>query len=200
MSTRAGTGSSAALEFQAVILAGGTDPALLSLTSPARPKALLPIANTPLLLYQLQMLKSANITSVIIVTTASAVSGIRELATAFTTTAVMDIAVEICDEEDEEDSTAGTADALRQIKDRITANDCIVLSCDLVAHEGMLDRILDRHRCHQGALTVQLIQQVESKDPKKKRSVENLVMLDDASDTVCHALHDNRSSDFSWIF
>ena len=155
MSTRATSGG----DFQAVILAIGTEASLSPLTSPQLPKALLPVANRPLLLSHLKMLERAGITSVIVVATASAASGIQEVATAFTTSTVMDIKVEVCDDIDDPgnggaagtgaDSTSvlGTADALRQVKDQISG-DCVVLGCDLVTDQP-LDTVLDVHRVHQ---------------------------------------------------
>lgn len=184
MSTRPNSSS----DFQAIILAGGSRSQLHPLTH-GFPKALLPIANTPLLVFQLRMLEKSGITDVIIVTTAAAAPGMKQVVAGFTTSTVMDIKIEVCEPEE----GLGTADALRQVKDQIVA-DCVVLSCDLVTDQP-LDAILDTHRIHQGALTIQLARQPPV-DPKKKRSVENFVMLDETSDAVLMVAQKSKLAEF----
>lgn len=52
---------------QAIVLAGGIDPRLTPLCTSDHPKCLLPVANSPVLLYSLMALKHARITSVLVV-------------------------------------------------------------------------------------------------------------------------------------
>lgn len=52
---------------QAIVLAGGIDPRLTPLSTSDHPKCLLPVANSPVLLYSLMALKHAGIMSVLVV-------------------------------------------------------------------------------------------------------------------------------------
>src|SRR5258708_6766607 len=56
------------MEYDAVILCGSSGSTLYPLTSESIPKCLLPIANRPLIIYQLELLQTANFTRAIIVT------------------------------------------------------------------------------------------------------------------------------------
>jgi NDP-sugar pyrophosphorylase family protein len=49
------------------VLAGGGEPRLHPLTGPEHPKCLLPVANSPVILYSLTALKQSGITSVLVV-------------------------------------------------------------------------------------------------------------------------------------
>jgi translation initiation factor eIF-2B subunit gamma len=162
-------------DFQAVILAGGIVDDLQPLTQDT-PKALLPIANRPMITYQLKTLEQSGITDVIIVTSTDAASSFREAVAGYTTAAAMDIKVEAILTEG-----GGTADALRRIKDKLRV-DFVVMTCDIILRTS-LDAILDAHRIHQGALTVQLVKQATDGD-RRKSPIENFVILDDASDAV----------------
>lgn len=52
---------------QAIVLAGGIDPRLTPLSTSDHPKCLLPVANSPVLLYSLMALNHAGIMSVLVV-------------------------------------------------------------------------------------------------------------------------------------
>eukprot|EP01050_Picozoa_sp_SAG11_P008895 SAG11_NODE_805_length_7090_cov_11.551995_4_plen_442_part_00 len=168
---RPSTVSSRLVEFQAVILAGGAGGARLLPLVDGMAKALLPVENKPLIFHQLRLLKEAGVMDVVIVTSAEAKRTIAEVVASSIFQADMVIKVEACEGDD-----WGTADALRQVKDSIT-NDCILLTCDLLMGIS-LDGVLDAHRIHQGALTVQMVKQPEG------AKLKNFVMVDDASDAV----------------
>jgi NDP-sugar pyrophosphorylase family protein len=55
--------------LEAVVLAGGTEPRLAPLTSSENPKCLLPVANSPVILFSLKALKQAGISTVLVVRT-----------------------------------------------------------------------------------------------------------------------------------
>ena len=52
---------------EAIVLAGGEDARLNPLTNAEHPKCLLPVANSPAILYSLMALKNAGITSIFVV-------------------------------------------------------------------------------------------------------------------------------------
>ena len=155
-------------EFQVVILAGGTNHRMLPLTE-ACPKAMLPIANQPLLEYQLELVRLAGFNEVIVVTTHEhraqiendVVSGYRQR--------VPGLAVDLVAVDDKKDdgSALGSADALRDIKDKIKT-DFMVLSGDLVA-ECFIHDIADVHRTSNAALTMLLKKEcIPGKDDEKR--------------------------------
>jgi UTP-glucose-1-phosphate uridylyltransferase len=55
------------LRFQTILLTGGADTRLYPLITPATPKALLPLANKPLISYPLSALEKSGITEVLVV-------------------------------------------------------------------------------------------------------------------------------------
>src|SRR5690242_2214613 len=66
-STIAATGNSLSSEFQCVLMAGGSSERLFPMTID-KPPSLLPVANIPMIHFQLKMLEKAGFTSVIIAT------------------------------------------------------------------------------------------------------------------------------------
>lgn len=158
--------------FQAVILAGGQGKKLAPLTDGAN-KATLPVANKPLISYQLDYLEAAGITEVIIVVNqAAAAAPMRMVADARTT---MRVSVEVT-----EDGVMGTADALRQIRAKLRTDFC-VMPCDLQTN-AQLGAVLDAHRVHQGAVTALVVQQ--EKDEKKKVKTEDFIIVDEMTDAL----------------
>ncbi|KAJ0083578.1 hypothetical protein Patl1_30094 [Pistacia atlantica] len=55
------------MDFQVVVLAGGTSKKLVPLVSKEVPKALLPVANRPVLSYVLELLEISNLKDLIVV-------------------------------------------------------------------------------------------------------------------------------------
>ncbi|CAG8552929.1 12378_t:CDS:10 [Funneliformis caledonium] len=133
-------------EFQAIVLCGETCIyRLYPLTEDNNvPKALLPVANKPMLHYVLDWLERAGITDVIII---SESSGEHKIGHYIKNDyeGKLKPSLEIVKED------VGTADALRTIKDKIR-NDFIVISCDLIL-DLPPHRFLDYHRTQEPAFT-----------------------------------------------
>ncbi|RKO97343.1 hypothetical protein CXG81DRAFT_15963 [Caulochytrium protostelioides] len=129
-------------EFQAVILAGYGN-RLYPLTEEATlPKALLPVANRPLVSYQLAWLEAARVRDIIIVTQAQVAPSIRDwLQKMYEAPPGAKIEVEALKE------WSGTADALRQVRPRIRG-DVVVLSCDIVCPDLSSYAFVDHYRLH----------------------------------------------------
>lgn len=114
----------AATSLQAVVLAGvGRD--LYPLTDDGEtgdttlPKALLPVATRPMLFYQLQWLEQAGISSILVVCNKAAAHKLSNyIAKVYEQAAETDIAIEVMEQ------AAGTAHALRQVKDKIKVLRC----------------------------------------------------------------------------
>ena len=115
------------VEFTAIILAGYGG-SLYPLTEPENvPKALLPIANKPMISYPLTWLEQAGITTVIIVCQEEAESKISHWVKNGWKGSGRPSVVAVSSE----DEAVGSADALRDIKDKIKT-DFIVISCDSI--------------------------------------------------------------------
>ncbi|KAL8432753.1 hypothetical protein ACSSS7_004377 [Eimeria intestinalis] len=170
-------------EFQVIVLAGGNGSRLSSLLDPQGAggtlscKALLPVANRPMIWYCLRNLQEATFGDVIVVTQAQQQAELsayllQEFRSAFRRLEVVGLK---CtrrgeDEDGEEggvggnrrrslDGTddpemrvCGTAEALQQIRHLITT-DFIVLSCDLIGHLDFF-ALANRHRVEGAACTV----------------------------------------------
>ncbi|KAH9264961.1 hypothetical protein BASA83_011552 [Batrachochytrium salamandrivorans] len=116
----------AAQEFQAVILAGFGSRLYPLADGDTVPKALLPVANRPMIAYQLEWLEEANIRDIIIAAYPGArgkINGVVQSMYEGSTEARVQI-VEVPE-------NCGSADALRSIKSRIKT-DFFVISCDLI--------------------------------------------------------------------
>ncbi|KAI5054871.1 hypothetical protein GOP47_0030016 [Adiantum capillus-veneris] len=114
------------MDFQVVVLAGGTPKQLFPLVSKEVPKALLLVGNCPLLSYTLELLESSNLKNLIIVVAgADAAMQVRSwIAGAYDDRLRVEV-VAIAED-------AGTADALRAIDKWLTAEHLLVISGDLV--------------------------------------------------------------------
>ncbi|RHZ81079.1 hypothetical protein Glove_123g40 [Diversispora epigaea] len=131
-------------EFQAIILAGYGHK-LYPLTEENNvPKALLPVANKPMIHYVLNWLEKAGIIDVNII---SELSGEHKIGHYLKNVyeGKLKPNLEVIKED------VGTADALRLIKDKIKC-DFIVISCDLIT-ELMPHHLLDYHRTHDPTFT-----------------------------------------------
>ncbi|KAH7297935.1 hypothetical protein KP509_25G019700 [Ceratopteris richardii] len=114
------------MNFQVVLLAGGVSKQLFPLVSKELPKALLPLGNKPLLSYTLEQLESSNLKSIIVVV---AGEDVAEQIRAWISGAYDDrLSVESVTVAED----AGTADALRAVASRLTAEHILVISGDLV--------------------------------------------------------------------
>ncbi|KAG0265289.1 hypothetical protein DFQ27_000695 [Actinomortierella ambigua] len=131
-------------EFIAVVLAGYGN-GLYPLTEDSNmPKALLPIANQPMISYPLAWLESSGVTDVIVL---SVSSGSKKLGHYLDRVyeGPLNISLEVVDD------NTGTAEALTQIKDKITT-DFIVMSCDMLT-DLIPHQFLDTHRSAGPAVT-----------------------------------------------
>ena len=156
----------AKVEFQAIILTNGDDSSLYPLTQTGTfPRSLIPVANRPLLVYQLNLLENVGFEEVIVVVSDQYKDAIGEyLALAreegLTT---MNVSLSVVGE------SVGTAESLRLLNDKING-DFFVIHGDLVA-EGVLNKLADLHRTKQSTVTMLLkdlrASQVEKKTDKK---------------------------------
>ncbi|KAL6765072.1 eukaryotic translation initiation factor 2B gamma [Haematococcus lacustris] len=140
----------AGLAYQAILLAGGDDKRLHPLTS-GMLKALLPVANRPLISYALKSLADAGLKHTFVV-----VSGERPAASIqawvqqeYSGPDKMQCEV-ICVAED-----YGTADALRACASKVTAKTCVVLSGDLLT-DLPVNALVASHQMNQALATVLL--------------------------------------------
>eukprot|EP00961_Rhodomonas_salina_P123246 1660222-Rhodomonas_salina.1 len=134
------------MEFQAVVLAGGTGTRLFPLTEGVV-KSMLPVANTPLISYQLHLLERSGFKEAIVTTTQAACTEMGEyLSQVHKGSIVVDMCV--VDEELE------TADVLRAIKDKIK-KDFVVVSGDLIT-DVFVHHLADVHRINDATCTVLL--------------------------------------------
>ena len=139
-------------EFQAIILTQGEDNVLYPLCE-KMPKSLLPIANRPLLLYQLRLLEKAGFEDIMLVVSEQYEHTIGEYVArvkregAFETDSI-NISIVVVEE------NLGTAECLRAVGDKIYS-DFIVINGDLVT-ESILNDMADRHRMNDATVTILL--------------------------------------------
>lgn len=155
-------------EFQAVILAGYGNRMYPLTEEYSLPKALLPVANKPLIYYQLKWLVNAGIQDVIVTCHKDVAQKINNyLNTIYEM--FSDIKIETVAIND----YVGTADALRILreKDKIKQMDLIVLSCDLVT-DIPPHHILDVHRVYNPAMTALFYDTPKSDNEKTNKETD----------------------------
>lgn len=135
-----------AMEFQGIIMAGGTGSRMMEVTSGVS-KCLLPVGNIPLFMHPLRTLKQAGICEVIIIVAEADKSAVQDIVAND-----QDVKVEIVTIPKNEEW--GTADSLKHIKDRIK-RDIVIISCDLVT-DFSLQPMANLHRIHDSSLTILL--------------------------------------------
>jgi len=134
------------MEFQAVVLAGGTGTRLYPLTDGV-PKCMLSMANRPLLSYQLDLLERSGFKEALVATSERARDELDNyLAQGHKGSISVDIQIVSEDLE--------TADVLRAIKDKIR-KDFLVISGDLVT-DIYIHHLADVHRINDASCTVLL--------------------------------------------
>ncbi|XP_043719302.1 translation initiation factor eIF-2B subunit gamma [Telopea speciosissima] len=169
------------MDFQVVVLAGGTSNKLVPLVSQEVPKALLPVANRPVLSYVLELLEASNLKDLIIVVegkdAALRVGG-------WISSAYVDrLHVEVAAVPED----VGSAGALRAVAHHLTASDILVVSGDLVCDVSP-GAVAASHRRH-GAMVTALLCSVPvsgpsesgssgGKDKTKKPGRYNIIGLD----------------------
>eukprot|EP00892_Ulva_mutabilis_P010449 jgi/Ulvmu1/7777/UM004_0006.1 len=139
---------------QAVVLAGGIDPRLNPLCTSDHPKCLLPVANSPVLLYSLMALKHAGITSVLVVgwgDTAKIQKYVKsEVKLQGMSITVISVA-----------NHSGSADAVRAVADKLSGDMVVVMSGDTVT-DLPLDTVLFTHRMRGAVASTVLAQSTSS--------------------------------------
>ncbi|KAL5766210.1 hypothetical protein ACOSP7_016827 [Xanthoceras sorbifolium] len=169
------------MDFQVVVLAGGTSKKLLPLVSKEVPKALLPVANRPVLSFVLEQLEFSNLKDLIVVVEGddAALSVGSWISGAYADRLHVEVATVHED--------VGTAGALRSIAHHLTAKDILVVSGDLVSDvpPGV---VAAAHRRHDAVVTAMLcsapvsgpsdLGSLGGKDKTKKQGRYNIIGMD----------------------
>uniref|UniRef100_A0A7N1A3J5 Translation initiation factor eIF2B subunit gamma n=1 Tax=Kalanchoe fedtschenkoi TaxID=63787 RepID=A0A7N1A3J5_KALFE len=169
------------MDFQVVLLAGGASKKLAPLVSQEVPKALLPVANRPVISYALELLEQSNLKDLIVVVegedTALSVGG--WISSAYADRLHVEVAAVPED--------VGTAGALRAIAHHLTAGDILVVSGDLVCDVSP-GAVAAAHRRHDAVVTALLCSapvsgasesgSMSGKDKAKKPVRYNIIGLD----------------------
>jgi translation initiation factor eIF-2B subunit gamma len=159
----------ATTEFQAVILATVSDGDTLSPLTDSLPLALLPVANRPLLSYQLELLaRSHSFTTVLVVTVEQ---WLPQLSTWVSEHYKGALQVELVVVPD----GAGSADSLRHIRAKLTT-DFVVLAGDVIT-DVPFQRMADQHRL-QGAAVTALFRESAPRDPGVAKKAKDLDGID----------------------
>ncbi|KAM4084078.1 hypothetical protein ACJW30_08G106100 [Castanea mollissima] len=169
------------MDFQVVVLAGGTAKNLIPLVSKEVPKALLPVANRPVLSYVLEHLEQSNLKDLIVVVEGqeAAVLVGNWISGAYVDRLHVEVAAVPED--------VGTAGSLRAIAHHLTAKDIMVVSGDLVS-DVPPGAVAAAHRRHDAVVTAMLSSAPVSgpsesgsstgKDKTKKPGRYNIIGLD----------------------
>ncbi|KAK6153187.1 hypothetical protein DH2020_012826 [Rehmannia glutinosa] len=192
------------MDFQVVVLAGGFSKTLVPLVSKEVPKALLPVANRPVLSYVLELLEQNDLKDAIVVVEGeSAALSISswisstfvdrlnvESSAAISLVASVFLSMVTAVPED-----VGTAGAIRAINHRLSAKDILVVSGDLVS-EIPPGAVAAAHRRHDAVVTAMLCSVPVSgpsdsgssgaKDKAKKSGRYNIVGLDPTKQFLLH--------------
>jgi translation initiation factor eIF-2B subunit gamma len=133
-------------DFQAVLMAGGKGSRMTDLSS-SKLKCLLPVGNFPMLYYPLSLLQKIGCKDVIVIVPEVAKSEVIAMPKKYGLDLCLDV-VTISQQEDD----CGTADSLRRVHDKITAQTVFVLSSDLFT-DLRVHQLVDLHRVHQSSVT-----------------------------------------------
>ncbi|KAH9741830.1 NTP transferase domain-containing protein [Citrus sinensis] len=177
------------MDFQVVVLAGGTSKKLVPLVSKEVPKALLPVANRPVLSYVLEQLELSNIKDLIVVVE-GADAALR--VGGWISAAYVDrLHVEVATVPED----VGTAGALRAIAHHLTAKDVLVVSGDLVS-DVPPGAVTAAHRRHDAVVTAMICSVPVSglseagssgaKDKTKKPGRYNIIGMDPTKQFLLH--------------
>ncbi|XP_058107378.1 uncharacterized protein LOC131250961 isoform X5 [Magnolia sinica] len=169
------------MDFQVVVLAGGTSKNLHPIVSKEVPKALLPVANRPVLSYVLELLESSNLKDLIVVVEGE--DAALRIGGWISAAYVDRLSVEVAAVPED----VGTAGALRAVAHLLTAKDILVVSGDLVC-DVPLGAVAAAHRRHDAVVTALLCAAPVSgpletgssggKDKAKKMTRYNIIGLD----------------------
>lgn len=172
-------------EFQAIVLAGGKGSRMLDLTH-AKSKCFLPIGNYPMVWYPLRLLQTIGFQEVIVVTQEWAKDEMAKLPKQYGLDLQLDI-VTFASHDD-----LGTADALRLVHGRLTAENIMVVSSDLLVDVNQIRHLTDLHRVHRSSVTSLFApisidpKQIQVPGPKAKQKTEkDLVGIDKSNGQLC---------------
>ncbi|KAL3325330.1 hypothetical protein AABB24_039098 [Solanum stoloniferum] len=177
------------MDFQVVVLAGGFSKSLVPLVSKDVPKALLPVANRPVLSYVLEHFEENNLKDFIVVVEGESAA---LLVGGWISNAYVDrLHVEVAAVPED----VGTAGALRAIDRHLTAKDILVVSGDLIS-DIPPGAVAAAHRRHDAAVTAMLCSTPVSgpsesgssggKDKAKKPAHHNIIGLDPTKQFLLH--------------
>ncbi|KAM3303317.1 translation initiation factor eIF-2B subunit gamma [Capsicum chacoense] len=177
------------MDFQVVVLAGGFSKTLVPLVSKDVPKALLPVANRPVLSYVLEHFEENNIKDFIVVVEGESAA---LLVGGWISNAYVDrLHVEVAAVPED----VGTAGALRAIDHHLTAKDILVVSGDLIS-DIPPGAVAAAHRRLDAAVTAMLCSTPISgpsesgssggKDKAKKPARHNIIGLDPNKQFLLH--------------
>ena len=138
------------VEYQALVLAAGQGSRMTDVTS-SKAKCLLPVGGLPMLYYPLAMLKKIGFQEVIVVAPDAVKHEVSVLPKkhALLDGLVLDV---VTYETPEEEDEAGTADAIRLVHSKITANRVMVVSGDLIT-DFAVHHLTDLHALHNASVT-----------------------------------------------
>ncbi|ERM99089.1 translation initiation factor eIF-2B subunit gamma [Amborella trichopoda] len=169
------------MDFQVVVLAGGTSKNLIPLVSKDVPKALLPVANRPVLSYVLELLEASNLKDLILVVEGQ--DAALQIGSWVSGAYADRLHVEVATVSDD----AGTAGGLRAVAHHLTASDILVVSGDLLC-DVPPGAIAAAHRRQDATMTALLCVPPVSgpsesgsaggKDKAKKPGPQNIIGLD----------------------
>ncbi|CAA7044758.1 unnamed protein product [Microthlaspi erraticum] len=169
------------MDFQVVILAGGFSSNLVPLVSKEVPKALLPVANRPVLSYVLDLLESSNLKDLIVVVEGE--DAALKVGGWISSACVDRLHVEVAAVAE----NVGTGGALRAIAHHLTAKDILILSGDIVSDISP-GAVAATHRRHDASVTAVLCAEPVSgpsesggaggKDKTKKPARLDIIGLD----------------------
>ncbi|KAJ1678261.1 Translation initiation factor eIF-2B subunit gamma, partial [Spiromyces aspiralis] len=178
-------------EFTAVVLAGRGN-SLFPLTEDSNlPKALLPVANRPMISYVINWLEAGGIKDILVVTCRKSEQPIakylREMHEGIANIEIVEI-----------EESLGTAEVIRSIRDRIK-NDFIVASCDSIT-DAPAQQFLDLYRLSRPSMAVLLSEEMDSEGgggSSKDEELRYVVGIDQrSSQLVMLKPIDDDASDF----
>ncbi|KAI8139474.1 nucleotide-diphospho-sugar transferase [Fennellomyces sp. T-0311] len=178
-------------EFQAVVLAGyGSTNRLYPISEEDNvPKALLPVANKPIISYTLDWLEKAGIHDAILLIQASGTAH-QKLSTYISRGYQGSVHCNVVTV----DEDCGSADALRSIKDKIE-RDFIVVPCDLITDLNPRD-ILDIHRVEDPTMTA-LFYESNLLEAGKDDGLAPYVGIDPIHSSLVYKVRRSEDEDFS---
>jgi len=135
-------------DIECVILAAGTGSRMLDLTG-GGPKCMLPLAGPPLLYHSLKLLENNGFKSAIVTVPDNIKSDVVKFSDKYKLPIKLDVVGVPMQEE------WGTLDTLRNIQDKLSSREILVLSVDLITNVN-IKTLVDFHRSKSAGLTVLL--------------------------------------------